>query len=128
MKFYITKNLKTIQIENKLYRGDIFVKSQCKIKPDVKLPLLYTTIIYDESSKFPDYIHLLIINNTNTILNYEPPNPPPKSGKHKYHVCIYKQKERLNFATTNRYNFDTSEFIYNKNLSIIDCTIFKVMH
>ena len=130
MKFFITNNIaENIPIaNNKLYYYKLFNPSWCNIKTNVKMPSMYTVIIYDESSASPDYIHLLIINNNETILKYEPPNPPSKSGEHKYHVCIYKQPSRIKYITNNRSNFNTSEFLYNNKLSVLDCMMFKVIH
>jgi hypothetical protein len=129
MKFAITNNNGNIKIENnKLYEYNKFIKSDYNILTNLNKEFTYTIIIYDESSKSPDYIHLLIINNNNVILQYEPPNPTAKSGEHKYHVCIYKQSKRITCKTTNRYNFNTQEFVYNNNLTAADCMTFKVIH
>ena len=130
MKFLITNDFaENIPIKNdKLYYYKIFNQSQCNIKTSFKMPPLYTVIIYDVSSSSPDYIHLLIVNNNETILKYEPPNPPAKSGEHKYHACIYKQQSRIKYVSNIRSHFNTSEFFYNNNLKVLDCMMFRVVH
>jgi phosphatidylethanolamine-binding protein (PEBP) family uncharacterized protein len=52
--------------------------------------------------------------------SYLPPNPPPGSGLHRYHIVVFKQKLNLPIfveLTKNRANWRINEFIKRYDLS-----------
>jgi len=77
------------------------------------------------------WLHLLIINNNDTIVDYEFPSPPAGSGKHQYVFYLLKQEQILNRANLNvdknikRNNFNVAEFMNHNKLKIVDSVYFE---
>lgn len=80
------------------------------------------------------WLHMLIVNNENIVIPYEPPNPPKNSGLHRYFFLLYKQKSYIDVKKlisdmvnniNNRKKFNLEEFVKNHNLELCDSTYFK---
>lgn len=99
----------------------------------------YTIIMVDPdapSRKNPIYkyfLHWLVINNNEIIMDFTPPAPPKNSGPHRYFIFILKQDKLLNQTNikinkTNgkikREKFNFAEFIADNNLEIIESVYF----
>ncbi len=92
----------------------------------------YTIIMVDPdapSRKSPIYkyfLHWLIINNNEIIMDFTPPSPPKNSGPHRYFIFVLKQNKLLNSSSIKinnkmkREKFNLAEFIADNNLEIID--------
>lgn len=101
----------------------------------------YTIIMVDSDAPtrsnpiYKYWLHLLIINNNQTIIPYNPPNPPVKSGKHRYIFYLVKQHHSINKNNlilsnndNHRNNFNVMEFIINNDMEIIDSVYFETEH
>ncbi|ANB50226.1 hypothetical protein [Powai lake megavirus] len=92
----------------------------------------YTIIMVDPdapSRRNPIYkyfLHWLIINNNEIIMDFTPPAPPKNSGPHRYFIFILKQNKLLNLSNIKinnkmkREKFNLAEFIADNDLEIID--------
>ncbi|AZL89831.1 phosphatidyl ethanolamine-binding protein-like protein [Megavirus baoshan] len=92
----------------------------------------YTIIMVDPdapSRKNPIYkyfLHWLIINNNEIIMDFTPPAPPKNSGPHRYFIFLLKQNKLLNSSSIKingkieREKFNLAEFIADNNLEVID--------
>ena len=84
------------------------------------------------------YLQWMIVNNfkntyreENVVFPYYTPNPPSKTGYHRYVVCIYKQKnfikaEEITNLNLERKKFKLEEFVKQFNLDLIKSKYFKV--
>ena len=77
---------------------------------------------------YSDFIHLLIINNKETIIDYMSPNPPKNSGEHRYYIYIFEQPKKFYINIDKRNNFNTKQFILNYKLKKIDEFMFKAIY
>ena len=125
MKVFINNTV--IQLNNnELYNYYMFDSNNPLIISDnIKNNKFYTYIIMNMDTH---YIHLFIINNYNTILNYEKPIILKYSGIHLYYILIYEQSFFINFYINKRINFNVDHFINKFNLLLIDKFIFKIIH
>jgi phosphatidylethanolamine-binding protein (PEBP) family uncharacterized protein len=92
---------------NQLTNNDFLTPSETQIKPEVKFNLnsdkYYTLVIYDPDAVGGTYIHWLVTNiknnnidDSNILIPYKGPAPPPKSGKHRYIFELYMQNNKIN--------------------------------
>ena len=95
---------------------------------------LYTYVMIDISIPFvnkygnSEWLHWLVVNNDQVIMDYEPPTPPAGSLKHKYYICVYEQEHNIKMTKMtgtreNRLNFSMNNF---KNKNKLKC-IFNIM-
>lgn len=97
---------------------------------------LYTFIIVDKDAPYPSspihkyFIHLLVINNKQIILDYTPPNPPENSLEHTYFILLFKQNNKITLSNiiNSRPGFDLNAFIKKYDLKQVDKFKFKVIH
>nr|WBF71170.1 phosphatidyl ethanolamine-binding protein-like protein [Megavirus caiporensis] len=89
----------------------------------------YTIIMVDpdaptrENPIYKYFLHWLIINNNEIIVDFTPPAPPKNSGPHRYFIFIIKQDKLLNQSNikiNKREKFNLAEFIADNDLEIID--------
>ena len=135
MKILINNSVTEIY-NNKLYDYYIFDSNKPIIISEfIKNNKYYTYFVINidtdttnnkQIEKF--YIHLLIINNSNIIFNYQKPKPPKNSGIHLYHVLIYEQTRIYYLKNNDRININLDDFINKYNLLLIDKFIFKFIH
>lgn len=98
----------------------------------------FTVLIVDPdapSKKNPIYkyfLHLLIINNSDKIVEFLPPDPPKGSGKHRYFFYLLDQQKKVNRSdlnlsksNTDRKNFNLADFIQNNNLRIMESIYYE---
>jgi phosphatidylethanolamine-binding protein (PEBP) family uncharacterized protein len=96
-----------IKYNNKTVKNNIFLTpTETKIEPKISYNSnnndLYTFLMHDLDSVHGDYCHWLLLNipgnnlnNSDIILPYKGPSPPPKTGVHRYIFELYKQNNRL---------------------------------
>ncbi|BCS83470.1 phosphatidyl ethanolamine-binding protein-like protein [Cotonvirus japonicus] len=100
----------------------------------------YTIIVVDPDAPSPKnpiykyFLHLLIINNNETIVPYKYPSPPKNSGLHRYYFYLMKQSNYLKYDKLGlqindnhevvRQKFNFGEFIQNNNLKQVDFVYF----
>lgn len=124
--------------------GTILPYNDRKIVPEIrfdKVPGEYRTIIMvDPDAPSPTnpiykyWLHLLVINNNEIVLNYEPPSPPKNSGFHRYIFFLVQQEKRLDqskldlngITSADRSKFNLAEFLQNNNLKIIGQVHFRM--
>lgn len=134
MKILINNSVIEIY-NNHLYNYYLFDLSNPIIISDlIKKNKYYTYLIINMNTDSINepfenlYIHLLIINNTNIIFNYEKPKPPKNSGVHIYYVYIYEQFNIIYLKINERININLDNFVKKNNLLLIDTFTFQVIH
>lgn len=98
--------------------------NQTKTEPKVKIfnliqpGQLFTFIMLDRNNPQPNFVHWLIINNSNgldgnLILSYYPPDPPKNTGIHNYTFYVLRQSKKIIPFNWNsgRTNFNFPEFL-----------------
>uniref|UniRef100_A0A6G6ADQ5 Phosphatidylethanolamine-binding protein-like protein n=1 Tax=Borely moumouvirus TaxID=2712067 RepID=A0A6G6ADQ5_9VIRU len=129
-----------VQINNKIiFDGDVIPLKDTKNFPKISFSKkegeYYTIIIVDPDAPSRNnpvnkyFLHMLIINNTDEIVKYTPPDPPKGSGKHRYFIFLLKQngvmdKNYLKINIFGRAKFNLGEFIADNHLEIIDSVYF----
>lgn len=132
--------LGNINIKN----GDVLPFDATQIKPTIHVSNVpskyYSIIVVDPDApsrsnpKYKYVLHWLIINNSQEIVPYQFPTPPPNSGKHRYSFYLLRQDKKIDSDTLDlkkidgkfvRTNFNFSEFMADNNLEIIDLVIFE---
>lgn len=130
MEVYIKNN----KIENNAnYDITLFDNNQPIIKFNKKHNKLYTIMIVDpdapsyNNSIYRFWLHLLIVNNDDTIIKYQPPNPPKDSGFHRYYILIFEQYNKINniINIKSRSNFDVFNFAKDNNIVLINKLMFR---
>ena len=78
---------------------------QVQLKPKIKFNIpankYYTLIMVDPDApsilnpinKY--WLHWMVISNNETIVNFQPPNPPPNTGKHRYYIYLLEQQSKI---------------------------------
>jgi phosphatidylethanolamine-binding protein (PEBP) family uncharacterized protein len=91
---------------------------------------LYTYAMIDVSIPFvntygkSEWLHWLVVNDDQVVVDYAPPTPPAGSSKHKYYICVYEQEKQIKTtkmtgSRENRLNFSMSDFVHNNKLKCI---------
>lgn len=115
---------------------NIKTEEETKIKPIIELlPLpLSTLLMYDPNATVPSYIHYLVINIPNgilekgdTVFTYNGPTPPPNTGTHYYIFKQYEQSVPIQINISNRSNFNETQFEINNTLNLKASNYFKVL-
>jgi phosphatidylethanolamine-binding protein (PEBP) family uncharacterized protein len=95
----------------------------------------FTTIIIDPDAHTPEtqeckyYLHLLVINSTETKVEYKPPSPPKKSNPHRYCVLLLGQVDRIEVSKNyERCGFNFDNFMRLYELIILDEFTFKAVN
>jgi phosphatidylethanolamine-binding protein (PEBP) family uncharacterized protein len=92
---------------NRLINNDFLTPSETQIKPEVKFNLnsdKYSTLVmYDPDAVVGTFVHWLVTNikdnnidDSTILIPYKGPEPPPKSGKHRYIFELYMQNNKIN--------------------------------
>ncbi|AEX61157.1 phosphatidylethanolamine-binding protein-like protein [Megavirus courdo11] len=129
-------NLQVSIHNNIIYDGEIIPLKYTQELPKINFTKhnsdKYTIIMVDPdapSRKNPIYkyfLHWLIINNNEIIMDFTPPAPPKNSGPHRYFIFVLKQNKLLNSSSIKinnkmkREKFNLAEFIADNDLEIID--------
>jgi phosphatidylethanolamine-binding protein (PEBP) family uncharacterized protein len=126
--FFNKKRVKDGQIMD---LQDVQVQPQIKFDKDPNKKYCFIMVDPDapsrDNSLYKYVLHWLIINNNETIMNFEPPNPPKGSGLHRYFICVYQQVSNMVLPKNafGRKNFSVSEFIKKYNLTFLAGTMFR---
>jgi phosphatidylethanolamine-binding protein (PEBP) family uncharacterized protein len=119
-------------IDNKIYPILLFDKTKLKIVvSDIYKDKLYTLMMVDEdppsrSNPINKYmIHLLVINNKTTLIDYAPPRPSIGSGPHRYHVLMYEQPNKIADYIKTRPKFNLDSFVSKHKLKLLDKFMFQ---
>lgn len=90
---------------SKIRKNQFLEPSETQKQPIIRFPFnrnkFYTLIMHDPDSIYGTMIHWTIvnisenINNSDIILQYKGPSPPPKTGKHHYKFAIYEQLNKI---------------------------------
>lgn len=124
-------NNKSIKCNEKLEKSVTQIRPTVTYKSSSKS--LYTLLMFDPDAPSPknpinrDWLHWLVINNSETINEYYPPTPPSGSGPHRYFICVLEQPSVLqNITEFPRPKFNTTKFISDHNLKLVSMTKFIV--
>ena len=110
-----------VYYNGKLMKDGEFLKvSETQVEPEIKLNKsqnnIYTLILYDPDAVGGTHIHWSIINISsndiktgNIIIPYKGPAPPPKSGKHHYNFCLYKQNRENNIEPIDKIQIEIDD-------------------
>jgi phosphatidylethanolamine-binding protein (PEBP) family uncharacterized protein len=109
--------------------SDVQMQPLIKFKPEIGS--FYTILMVDSdapSSSKPinkHWLHMLIINNDETIVPFEPSNPPAGSGPHRYYICLFKQPAKLfNITQFPRPKFNVKNFVDKYHLELESYTMY----
>ncbi len=128
----IKENVQLVYAGKTIKYGEELTKDFTSVKPIInfekKQRKLYSIIMVDPDAPSRENptkkynIHLLIINNNDTIVSYKGPGPPENSGPHRYYTCVFEQ-ESLIYMNKNipRERFNLINFVKENNLKIIGC-------
>ena len=135
----------SVEINNVIvHNGDHLPLNKVQTKPKINYKKQqgdnYTIIMVDPDAPaknnpiYKYWLHLLITNNDQTIVPFEPPTPPINSGEHRYIIYLLKQKTIINKSeikvsndkngNIKRNNFNLAEFIHDHKLEIVDSVYF----
>lgn len=119
--------------------NDMLTKQFSSIEPNIQFNKekgkLYTIITIDPDAPSPNnpeykyFLHMLKVNDSDTIMKWTGPNPPKKSGTHRYYTCVFEQPNKIdvfNNKIDTRPNFNLNLFVKSNNLIIKGCTKFTV--
>jgi len=122
--------------------GMVLRKDETQKRPKVKLELekgkMYSLIMVDPDAPSPKdpvyryYLHWLIVNikknEDGMIVNeYKGPAPPSSSGKHRYYISLFEQKEVINLSEMERPKFNLEKFIEKYESRLVGCTKYEVI-
>lgn len=123
---------------DQIYESKIFQKKKPNITTspeNIDPNYLYTTLMVDPDAPYPSnptakyFIHLMVINSNDIIIEYYPPNPPADSEPHKYQVFLYKQEKYIQLnsihETKPHGSFDLENFVKSNRLVQVDSFQFR---
>lgn len=93
---------------------------------------LFTIVMVDPDAPAPNnpiykyFLHWLIINNSDTVEEFTPPNPP--IGTHRYVFLLLRQQSYIDpkkIQIVSRQKFPLAKFINDFKLKIMDSTFFQ---
>jgi phosphatidylethanolamine-binding protein (PEBP) family uncharacterized protein len=124
---------------SKIKYNDMLTKQASSTKPNIKFTKdpskLYTIITIDPdapSASNPIYkyfLHMLIVNNSDIIMEWTGPDPPTGSNTHRYYTCVFEQVSPIDInkiSIKSRPKFDLNTFVKSNNLVIKGCFKFRV--
>lgn len=124
---------------SKIKYNDMLTKQASSTKPNIKFTKdpskLYTIITIDPdapSASNPIYkyfLHMLVVNNTDTLMKWTGPDPPTGSKIHRYYTCVFEQVSPIDinkYSINSRPKFDLNTFVKSNNLIIKGCFKFRV--
>lgn len=101
-----------IKYNNKIIQnGQFLTPQEASVKPIVTYKVnptnLYTLIVHDPDAPAGNHLHWVVINipglNINKgveVLSYKRPQPPIKSGTHRYIFQLFQQTQKINKPIT----------------------------
>lgn len=122
-----------------VYRDKLALKDVQK-QPRIDFEYLpnkrYVTLMVDPDAPsrseplYKYWLHWLIINKDETVLEYNPPAPPPNTGEHRYYVYIFEQQNpnKLIIKKPGRTKFNLRSFVNKHQLIPITSSMFRVEH
>lgn len=131
----MTDSLRAYIGQHKIINGEYIDLDKVTLMPKIKFVpesnTYYTTIMVDPDAPsktnpiYKYWIHLLIINNNEGIIEFANPNPPKGSGPHRYIIYLFKQENKLgDIHVYSRNNFDLDKFISTYNLTLVGNIMF----
>jgi phosphatidylethanolamine-binding protein len=108
------------------------VQNQPKIIFNFPAHQLYTIMMIDPDAPSKDkpinkyWLHWLMINNDQTILDFNPPAPPIGSGEHRYYIYVFQQPQQIKLDIAHqrpKFNFD--KFVQTHQLKPIAVVMFR---
>jgi phosphatidylethanolamine-binding protein (PEBP) family uncharacterized protein len=120
----------SVTYASQLVTGQEFTKNNTQLRPQVKFSAapnkLYTLVMWDPDvppQAQPGYAHWIVINlqsqndiNTNQLLDYTGPAPPPNTGVHRYYFGIFEQQGHITPQQPSRQQFDIINFVKENKL------------
>ncbi len=134
------KNFVELSFANKkIEYNDKLTKQASSSKPKIEFVKepgkLYSIITIDPdapSSSNPIYkyfLHMLVVNNSDIIMEWTGPDPPIGSNTHRYYTCVFEQVSPIDInkiSINSRPKFDLNTFVKSNNLVIKGCFKFTV--
>ena len=134
------KNFIELSFENnKIEYNDMLTKQASSTKPNIQFKKdpnkLYTIITIDPDAPSPTnpiykyFLHMLVVNNSDTLMKWTGPDPPTGSKTHRYYTCVFEQVSPIDknkYSINSRHNFDLNSFVKSNNLLIKGCNKFRV--
>ncbi len=130
----LIKNNQDVELEHVEYMPEIII-SKIKLYSIIMIdPDAYKNINKDVSSDLTCWLHMLIINNNEKIVEYYKPMPPVELGVHKYYFCLFEQINHINMLEGNkakyrsRKKFKPCDFMEIYDLKYIKSVSFKTIN
>jgi phosphatidylethanolamine-binding protein (PEBP) family uncharacterized protein len=121
--------------------GLSIVQSKPKLAINKPNSSFYSVLMFDPDAPTrsnptkANWLHWMIVNDSDTIVDFDPPTPPIGSGPHRYFFYLLEQSGRISsddlkriYDSNNRANFDVDRFIRENQLKIISCKMFQTSH
>jgi hypothetical protein len=100
----------SVHYGTKKVAGQQFSQTETKNPPNLTIPKGHYVLMYDPDATKPDWIHW-IVTAEETLLPYQGPTPPPKSGIHRYRFLLLPGEPPL--PPKNRGGHNVTEFVNN---------------
>jgi len=119
------------KIENKEYIDLQSVQHKPNVNFNIPAGKFYTILMVDPdapSHKDPankHWLHWMIVNNNDTIVDFQPSSPPQGTGEHRYYILLLEQQNEIKVPTYPRQKFAVKQFIKNYKLKPIAGVMYK---
>jgi phosphatidylethanolamine-binding protein (PEBP) family uncharacterized protein len=100
----------SVHYGSKKVAGQQFSQTETAHPPTLSIPKGHYVLMYDPDASKPDWIHW-IVTAEETLLPYQGPTPPPKSGLHRYKFLLLPGEPPL--PPKNRGGHDVTEVVNN---------------
>ena len=126
----------TVYFGNKKIENEEIVDlKEVQHKPNIKFNIpagkFYTILMVDPdapSREHPNnkyWLHWMVVNNYDTIMNFEPSNPRLGTGEHRYYIWVLEQQKEIKVPKYSRQKFPVQQFIDNYKLKTIAGVMYK---
>lgn len=109
----------SVHYGSKKVAGQQFSQTETTHPPRLTIPKGHYVLMYDPDASKPDWIHW-IVTAEKTLLPYQGPTPPPKSGLHRYKFLLLPGEPPL--PPKNRGGHDVTEFV-NTAVSVAELLV-----
>lgn len=128
-----------VYINNQLVQNKAILPFQnTQFEPQIKFNLekdkYYTIMMIDPDApsktnpKYKYFLHWLVVNTNNEIVDFVPPSPPIGSGLHRYYICLFEQNGKIDIQIKNqiieRPRFNVDHFCQQHGLVLVGSTMF----
>jgi len=121
-----------VKVENNMDIELKQVQTQPKIKFNIPANKYYTILMVDPDAPSATdpinkhWLHWMVMNNNETVINFQPSLPSKNSGKHRYYIYLLEQQNKIDkLPTYSRPKFSVEQFITKYKLKPIASFMYK---